>query len=302
MFMGSVTGTREGFLSSFGQRQLQSSMAVAIPTFKEDLKRHSDVQGDDAEIVFAYFSTCVKRWQVEQCRAWKMRERQELEPWMREFVAAQYKEFLDTVVWNIPALEARVEEERQLLQRLQEERNRAVLRQCVKRLRENFCIGSVIIGLPQPDVEENAPERARSVLETMGVVYRYTMCTPPSWFEAAVSECRDLRLHDLEQDIGRGGSVTRRCPWSASAGTDSTRDSSEESSEGEDETMGAGDSPDGEEEGKKPEEAGQAVIPGSPALSTYSEVTADFEIAHDAYASEHLGKSKDGSAVRACFA
>ena len=277
-------------------------MAVAIPTFKEELKRHCDVQGDDAEIVFAYFSTCVKRWQVEQCRAWKMREKRALEPWMREFVAAQYKEFLETVVWNIPALEARVKEERQLLQRLQDERNQVVVRQCVKRPHENFCIGSVIIGLAQPDIEENAPERARSALETMEVVYRYTMCTPPSWFEAAVSECRDWRLHDLEQDIGRGGSVTRRCPWSASASTDSTRESSEESSGSEDEAMGAGDSPDGEEEGQKTEKAEQAVMPGSPALSTYSEVAADFEIPHDACASEYWGTSKDGSVVRARFA
>jgi hypothetical protein len=88
----------------------------------------------------------------------------------------------------------------------------------------------------------------------------------------------------------------------ASARTDSTQESSEESSESEDETMGAGDSPDGEEEEQKLEEAGQTVMPGSPALSTYSEVAADFEIPRDFCANECLGKSKDGSAGLAHFA
>ena len=289
-------------MSSFGRWHLLFNMAVAIPTFKEELKRHCDAQGDDAEIVFAYFSTCVKRWQVEQCQAWKIREKRALEPWMREFVAAQYKEFLETVVWNIPALETRVKEERQLLQRLQNGRNQVVLRQCMKRPQQNFCIGSVIIGLMQPDTEENAPERARSALQTMEVVYRYTMCTPPSWFGAAVSEMRDFRLHDLEQDIGCGSSVTRRCPWSASARTDSTQESSEESGESEDETMGAGDSSDGEEEEQKLEEAEQTVMPCSPALSTYSEVAADFEVPRDVCANECLGNAKDGNAGLAHFA
>ena len=76
----------------------------------------------DAMRLFVQIGYKVQRWQCEQYQSWNALQRRPLEPWMRQYIAAQWTEFVDSVFWNIPVLEAAVQAVRAELLELQVDR------------------------------------------------------------------------------------------------------------------------------------------------------------------------------------
>jgi len=105
------------------------TMAIRLPEYKAALQEHSDASGEEALRLYQDLSYDVKRWQLRQYEAWKESQRRPLERWMRQYIAFQWAEFLETVFWNIPALEPTVSLARGELARRQKHRDAAIWHQ-----------------------------------------------------------------------------------------------------------------------------------------------------------------------------
>lgn len=250
-------------------------MAVALPVYKERLKLCGFLQGDDAFGYFEFLAGRVTEWQVAQYESWERLEKRPLERWMRQYIAVQWTEFLDTVFWNMPALEQHVGYLRERLEVRQHRRNVVVMEQrsrlvhsCVNRSDAlPFSVvtadcGPVIYGIPN-DCEEDSVEPPRSVLETLQLVQRFTdLSDLPNWIEAACSGGKSCRLFDLKQDFARSMAS------STDVGSCEDMSVSSESGDGEQDYDSSSGDPD---EFDEPDMASD--VPSSP---TYSEVPDDF--------------------------
>ena len=197
-------------------------MAVPRPTYKESLRLAAD-SGDReyALMMFCSVRRVVLDWQQRQFDSWRAGEQRPLERWMREYIASQWTEFLEAVEWSLPFLAAIVAEKQRELQQRQTERAVAIRRvQRARGLPLASC-GPVIAALGR-DIEIDADEGPRSVLETMQLVYRYTHEEgPPEWLDGVCVQ-REKRLK-----------MTAPLEWKRSCEDNDTCDSDNPMCEGE---------------------------------------------------------------------
>lgn len=259
-------------------------MVNPVPEYIDALKAHSNVEGEEAAVVFLHFSQKLMRWQKRQWQSWKKHECKPLERWMRQYIASQYSEFLEFVFWNVPALQTNVYVEREKLRRLQEDRNCHLRAQLLAAmaldattkpqdpLKYKDC-GPVIIGLER-DLEADSPEIPRSVIESIRIANTYT---------------RDEYLEDWVDFTGEPAAKRRfvsstlewrrdytSCPESEESGDDDGTCDTE--SHDDDKSTSSGDDEDSDHDdslGNQLIEKPSQPIPGSP---VYSEVPPDFVV------------------------
>lgn len=265
-------------------------MAVRIPDYLSELQGFKDGGRKDALGLFMRLGRQVQQWQCAQYRSWTDLQQRPLEPWMRQFIAAQWTEFLDSVFWNIPALEATVELARSELEELQADRFRAILRRehgDIEVKRSFFDIvrweaivrgvGPVIYGLDVPDHDSDAVEdKSRSVLDTLKLVHQFTVVDGElGWVDTVVVPDSDRRIAGIDLDW--------RHDTDTSGEESDESDDPEQASEVGDEDMGqeadvsvlAANASDDAMVGASELPTGECGVPGSP---VYSEVPDDFVV------------------------
>lgn len=190
-------------------------MAVRIPDYLGELQAFKAGGRKDALGLFMRLGREVQQWQCAQYRSWIDLQQRPLEPWMRQFIAAQWTEFLDSVFWNIPSLEATVEMARSELEDLQADRFRAIVLQGLGafEVEDSYFddvgweeivrdVGPVICGLDAPDhAGDSVEDESRSVLDTLKLVHRFTVFDGElGWVDTVVIPNADRRIAGVAKE------------------------------------------------------------------------------------------------------